>query len=78
MPLYFGGLAEVTCSAPVVDIGLHFVPNKLMQDSSESREVTGMCESVNGIENAPPSLTWNNWPYIASGDVTQHSEILEG
>ena len=28
MPLYFGGLAGVTCSAPVVDIGLHFVSDK--------------------------------------------------
>ena len=42
MPLYFGGLAGVTCSAPVADIGLHFVPDRLMRDSSESRAVTGM------------------------------------
>ena len=28
MPLYFGGLAGVTCSAPAADIGLHFVPDK--------------------------------------------------
>ena len=42
MPLYFGGLAGVTCSAPVADIGLHFVPDKPTRDSSESRAVTGM------------------------------------
>ncbi len=33
---------------------------------------------MNGVEDAIPPLTWNNWPYIASGDVTQHSEVLEG
>ena len=35
MSLYFGGLAGVTCSAPVADIGLHFVPDKPTRDSSE-------------------------------------------
>ena len=42
MPMYFGGLAGVTCSAPVVDIGLHFVPDKPTRDSSERRAVTGV------------------------------------
>ena len=42
MLLYFGRLAEVTCSALVADVGLHFVPDKPTRDSSESREVTGM------------------------------------
>ena len=42
MPLYFGGLVGVTCSAPVADIGLDFVPDKPTRDSSESRAVTGM------------------------------------
>ena len=40
MPPYFGGLAGMTCSGPVADIDLHFVPNKPAQDSSESRAVT--------------------------------------
>ena len=39
IPLYFGGLAGVTCSVPVADIGLHFVPDKPTRDSSESRGV---------------------------------------
>ena len=78
MPLYFGGLAEVTCWASVVDIGLHFVPDKPTQDSSESRAVTGMRKSVKGVKDPSPPLIWNNWPYIASKDVTQHSEVLEG
>ena len=42
MPLYFGGLTGLTCSAQVADISLHFVPDKLTRDSSESRAVTGM------------------------------------
>ena len=42
MPLYFGGLAGVTCSEPVVEIGFHFVPDKPTRDSSENRAVTGM------------------------------------
>ena len=33
MPLYFEGLPRMTCSAPVVDIGLHFVPDKPMRDT---------------------------------------------
>ena len=42
MPLYFGELAGMTCSGPVADTGLRFVPDKPAQDSSESRAVTGM------------------------------------
>ena len=42
MPLHFGGLAGVTCLAPVADISLHFVPDKPTRDSSENRAVTGM------------------------------------
>ena len=78
MPLNFGGLAGVTCSAPVADIGLHFAPDKPTRDSSESRAVTGVWESVNDVEDATPPIMWNNWPYLASGDVTQYSKILEG
>ena len=42
MPPYYGGLAGGTCSAPVADIGLHFVPDKPTRDSSESRAVTSV------------------------------------
>ena len=75
--LDFLGLTGMTFLTPMADVAFHTVPNKTRGDSSLSRLVSRMEESVDGVEDTFCPGRWTDRSVLSCGNVTEDGEVFE-
>ena len=67
----------MTFLAPTADVAFHAVPNKARRDSSLSRLISRMGESVDGVKDTFCPGRWNDRSVLSGGNVTEDGEVFE-